>query len=169
MKTTAFFLDELRLKLGLPSDGRLADHLGMHRQHVSRYRTLTGTFDDEMSIRVAQILEIEPAFVIACMHHQRAKSEPERAAWQRIADLVHDHAAIAAAVLVALALPFVSFDGLQYGLMAASTAATSPTVYIMTNGLLQYWPVFLALFALLLWAFSGNNPAPKESRTQRPD
>lgn len=99
MKTTADFLDALRVKLNLPSDGQLADYLGMHRQHISRYRTLGGTFDDETSIRIAEILEVKPAFVMACMHYQRAKNPKVRDAWQYLGGL-------AAALAVVALLPF---------------------------------------------------------------
>lgn len=46
MKTTAYYLDALRVKLDLPSDNRLASHLGIHRQYISRYRNNAVTFDD---------------------------------------------------------------------------------------------------------------------------
>lgn len=86
MKTTADFLDALRVKLEVPSDYALGTKMQMHRQQMSRYRTLNSTFDDAMSLRVAEILELEPAFVVACMHHQRAKEPAEKTLWQNIAE-----------------------------------------------------------------------------------
>jgi|CXWL01.1.fsa_nt_gi predicted transcriptional regulator len=102
MKTTANFLDDLRAKLDLPSDGRLAAYLGIHRQYMSKYRTLGHTFDDTMSMKIADILGIEQTYVVACMHHQRAKQPAEKKLWERMAMQM---TGIAATVLVALALP----------------------------------------------------------------
>lgn len=128
MKTTAQFLDLLRLKLDLPSDGQLADHLGMHRQHVSRYRTLNGTFDDAMAMRIADILGTDPAFVVACMHAQRAKRTEEKKLWERIADSM---AAIAAVLVLTVTLyPTASPTSPENGLLLASS---SPALYIMSN------------------------------------
>jgi len=104
MKNTADFLDALRVKLDLPSDGQLADHLGLHRQYISRYRRLTVTFDDEMAMHVADMLEIDPAFVVACMHAQRAKRTEEKQLWERIATSM---AGVAAVLVVVYALPFI--------------------------------------------------------------
>lgn len=118
MQNTAQFLDALRAKLDLPSDGRLADKLGMHRQHISRYRTLEGTFDDEKSYLVAEILEIDPAYVIACMHHQRAKEPKIKAVWERMAVAM---AAVAAVLVAVVGLP-VQMHGFEYAGLVGSLA-----------------------------------------------
>jgi hypothetical protein len=141
MKTTADFLDALRVKLNLNSDGKLADYLGMHRQHVSRYRTMGGTFDDEMCIRVAEILEIEPAFVMASMHHQRAKNPKVKAVWEWTAQHL---GGLAAALAVLAVLPF-GLDNLSGGVDWLSSPAllaagfTSRPMYIMSNAINTYW------------------------------
>lgn len=103
MKNTSDFLDALRVKLDLPSDNALGKYLGIHRQTISHYRTLNGSFDDEMSIRVAEILEIESAFVMACMHHQRAKNPKVKAVWEWTA---HHLGGLAAALAVLAIIPF---------------------------------------------------------------
>lgn len=131
MKTTADFLDAMRAKLDLPSDGRLADYLEMHRQHVSRYRTLGGTFDDEMSMKVAEILEIEPAYVVACMHHQREKNEKVKKLWERIAA---NTMAMAAVLAVVAFLPTVNLSGDHFNIAFAGLAGAdtmSGALYIM--------------------------------------
>lgn len=147
MKNTADFLDALRVKLDLPSDGRLADYLGMHRQHVSRYRTLGGTFDDEMSMRVADILETDPAFVVACMHHQRAKREDEKKLWQRIATTM---TGIAAALAVFAILPTAQLPASEFN--ATFMGFTYPAMYIMSNLTIQTFALYSAL-CLLAVAF----------------
>jgi predicted transcriptional regulator len=128
MKTTADFLDALRIKLNLPSDGQLADHLGMHRQHMSRYRTMSGTFDDERAIQIADILEVDPVFVVACMHAQRAKREEEKAVWSRVAAMV---SGVSAAVFVAVILSAVDLptDAMNGAALAGFSDSTG--IYIM--------------------------------------
>lgn len=120
MKTTSEFLDALRVKLELPSDGRLADYFGMHRQYMSRYRQNVCTFDDEMSIRVAEILEVKPAFIMACMHYQRAKNPKVKDAWQYLGGLA------AALALVAI-LPFIHLP--ETGLIPAASAFDNNDYY----------------------------------------
>ena len=84
MKTTAEFLDALRAHLGLPSDNRLAQYMGIKRQQLGRYRSMKETFGDEMSRKVAELLGVDPAYVMVCMATQRAKGET-REAWMRLA------------------------------------------------------------------------------------
>lgn len=117
MKTTADFLDALRVKLELPSDGRLAVYLGIHRQYLSRYRRNVITFDDEMSMKIADILETDPAFVVACMHAQRAKRSEEKKLWERIATSM---AGVAAALVMVAILPFVTLPYSDAGIIARS-------------------------------------------------
>lgn len=131
MKNTADFLDAMRVKLELPSDGKLADYLGMHRQHISRYRTLGHTFDDETCIRVADILEVKPAFVMACMHYQRAKNPKVKDAWQYLGGL-------AAALAFLAILPFgtdiftaLPADPQSAPLLAFGGFCESAGIYIM--------------------------------------
>lgn len=125
MKTTADFLDALRVKLDVPSDYALGAKLGMHRQHISRYRTLHSTFDDAASMRIADILEIDPAFVVASMHAQRAKRSEEKKLWERIAASMTGVAAalVMFAILPAGTLPYV--DGIS------GSALNSGALYIM--------------------------------------
>lgn len=85
MKTTADFLDALRVKFALPSDGKVSLKMGWKRQQVSRYRQLHNTFDDTTAMKVATALEIEPGYVMACMHAQLAKSPEVRSVWENLA------------------------------------------------------------------------------------
>ncbi len=101
MKTTADFLDDLRAKLALPSDNKLARHLGMKRAQLGRYRGNYETFSDETSLKIARELQVEPDYIMACMAVQRAKSEATRAIWRRIAAKL---APAAAVVLLALGI-----------------------------------------------------------------
>lgn len=159
MKTTADFLDALRAKLDLPSDNALGKYLGIHRQHISHYRNLRGTFDDETSIRIAEILGEKPAFVMACMHHQRAKNPEVKAAWKHTAEMLYG---LAAALAFVALLPGISIpdSGL---ILAGFTGADSGGMYIMSNCTWLTWLIIAALVALAVLAFPYNR-APKKRR-----
>jgi N-acyl-D-aspartate/D-glutamate deacylase len=102
MKTTADYLDDLQKKFGINSDYALAKRMGWHRQQVSHYRLLKGAFDDETGIKIAAILEIDPAAVLLDMHAQRAKNEDVKNVWKKIAEQL---GGVAAALAVLSFLP----------------------------------------------------------------
>jgi len=103
MKTTADFLNELQAHYGVDSDNALGLKLGMHRQQVNMYRKFKAAFDDEMCLRVAEILSTDPAYIMACMHHQRAKNPKVKAVWEWTAQHL---GGIAAALAVLAIIPF---------------------------------------------------------------
>lgn len=86
MKTTAQFLDAVKAKLNLPSDYALAPVLGITKQSVSKLRNGKDCFGDETAEKVAQLLGEQPAYVIACAHAERTKSDSQRRIWETIAD-----------------------------------------------------------------------------------
>ncbi|WP_404993322.1 DUF3693 domain-containing protein [Cupriavidus pauculus] len=86
MKTTLEFLDAVSAKLGGASDYAIAKELGITRASVSRYRNGHGGFDDETAIRVARILDIDPAAVMCAAHAERAKGPEVRNMWASLAD-----------------------------------------------------------------------------------
>jgi hypothetical protein len=120
MKTSADFLDDLRARYGLQSDNAVAVKLlKMKRQQVSVYRQKQHAFDDTISIKVAELLDIEPGYVMACMAAQRAKSPEVRSLWERIA------VGLAACVVVGVGLagtPTPSQAGFNNNRMGASSA-----------------------------------------------
>ena len=88
MRTAAVFLNDLRRKYDLASDYQAAALLGLKRQQVSTYRTGKHTFDDHVSMRVAELLGIEPGYVAACMAAQRAQSPEARKMWETVAKVM---------------------------------------------------------------------------------
>lgn len=99
MKTTIDFLDALKARQGGVSDYAIAKKLGLTCGAVSIWRNGKGYFDDSTSIRVAELLEIEPAIVIASVHAERAKSESEKAVWREILEKL---GGVAAGVLLTI-------------------------------------------------------------------
>jgi hypothetical protein len=132
MKNTADFLDALRVKFDLPSDGALGRFLGItHRQQMSWYRNMRGTFDDELSLKVADLLELDPAYVVACMHAQREKNDQVRKVWERIASMAVAASVVFAVAGLALILSGSAFslEGVGYGLSVASAGFTRSIHY----------------------------------------
>lgn len=101
MKTTIDFVRALKARYGLGSDYAVHKFLGVSKQSVSNWRNGNNFFDDATAIRVAGLLEIEPAYVLACVHQERAKSDAERAAWSSI---IERFGGLAASVALGVAL-----------------------------------------------------------------
>lgn len=100
--TTNEFLDQVKVRYGLKSDYALAGKLGITRSMVSGYRRGKSAFGDEMAVRVADLLELSPGYVLACIEAERSQIPAIRKAWEDLADLVKRHGA-AAAVMLAVA------------------------------------------------------------------
>lgn len=84
MTKTIDFLDAVKARTGVASDYALAPILGVTRASVSRLRSGHGFLGDSTAIQVAKLLEIEPGYVMASCHAERAKSADERAAWMAV-------------------------------------------------------------------------------------
>lgn len=153
MQTTVEFLDAVKEKHGIPSDNQLAIRLGSTRSSVSNYRGKKNYLEDEVAVKVAALLEIDPAYVMACIHAEREKNQEVKKVWSRMAERLSIAAALVAVALIAPALPWDNSGAL---LLAAFTTGT-PSLYIMSN----YWPMLLVLAVALAWAFP-HNPRPKK-------
>jgi plasmid maintenance system antidote protein VapI len=82
----AGYLDALRERLQLPSDYAISRRMGIGAQTISNYRRGRSGFDDDMAIRVAELLGLRPEVVIGEMHAERAQSEATRRFWLELAD-----------------------------------------------------------------------------------
>lgn len=93
LKTTADYIDALRVKLNVDSDYKAMNALGVkHRQQVSQWRKLHGSFDEHLSLKVADALGIDRAEVLLAMQVQRESDVELKLLWQRIATLSAAHA-----------------------------------------------------------------------------
>lgn len=145
MKTTPDFISDLKAKYGLKSNYAVAKFLGQTDTAVARWSHGKGSFSDETAMQFADLLDIDPVYIVACMHAERAKREEEKKLWERIASL----AAGVAALLVIAALPW---DNSGAFLLAGFTSG-APGLYIMSNDLALYWPLCTMLLIALLAAF----------------
>lgn len=84
MSVTIEFLEAIKAKKSITSDYKLAQMLGATKQTISGYRNGKSNLDDSMALRVANLLEIDPAQVIASAHFERAKRPEEKAVWHSI-------------------------------------------------------------------------------------
>jgi len=145
MKTTVEFLDALKAKTGAPSDYALAPILGVTRSAVSRYRNEKDYFSDEMALKVASILEIEPFIVLAAVHAERAKTEPEKAAWKSMFERL---GGMAAAVVLGIAMQ--SPTPSQAAPVLDSSASNFPnSVYYVKSRRRKKQPLGMTLLNLL--------------------
>lgn len=101
MKSTIAFLNAVKARYDAPSDYAAAKILGVTHQTVSKWRVGKDFIGDSTALTVARLLEIDPAYVIACAHAERAKKADERAVWVTIMERL---GGAAAALLLAFGL-----------------------------------------------------------------
>lgn len=90
MKTTAEYLDAVKIALSLPSDYALAKYWGVSKQDISEYRSGKRTLGEERAIAVALILGIDPAEPLIASHAERAKSDAAREVWVALFEKISD-------------------------------------------------------------------------------
>lgn len=100
MDTTIELLDKVKSRYHLPSDYALAAKLGVTRAGISGYRHGRSKLGDEAAIKVAELLEIDPGYVLACMEAERAQSAAGRTAWGKLAERLKSGGAVAALLLL---------------------------------------------------------------------
>lgn len=137
MKTSKEFLQEVKTRHHLPSDGQLAKILGHTRSSISLLMQGKNYLGDDTAMKVAELLNLDPAYVVACIHAERAKHEGERKLWERIA-------ALASGVTVAALLFAAPLFADNY---AAIAAESSNSVYYVKL-LFGFSLLFLALSLL---------------------
>lgn len=94
MDTTQSLMDALKKKLNLRSDYALAKYLGVTGVTMMRWRE-GKSLNDENAIRVAKLLDMPPAYVLACMGALRTDEGTEASGiWRQIADAFHHTVAL---------------------------------------------------------------------------
>lgn len=74
---------------------------------------------DDQARRLAELLKLDAAYVLAVIHGERAKSKETRAAWHRVAEAFKD-----AAMIAALCIGAASF-----GAPSPAQAGSGPTLH----------------------------------------
>ena len=145
MKTTIEYIDAVKAKTGAASDYAVAPILGITRSAVSRYRNGHDFFSDEMALKVASILDIDPGLVVAAVHAERAKNDQEKAVWINIFEKL---GGMAAAVILGVALQAPTPS--QAAPVLDSSASNIPnSVYYVKSRRRKKQPLGMTLLNLL--------------------
>lgn len=78
---TQSFMKQAKIRLGIQSDYALAQHLGLTRSAVSKLQLGKTSMGDETALKVADILEMPRAVVLAHAHAEREKNPDVAAVW----------------------------------------------------------------------------------------
>lgn len=105
MKTIEF-MDAIKRIHNVPSDYALAPMLGVTRSQISCYRNGKTHLGDDTALKVAELLGLDPGYVAACAHAERAASEGARTMWEGVAKRLQG-----AGVAGAIALSLLGFSG----------------------------------------------------------
>lgn len=146
MQTTVDFLDAVRAAYALTSDYQVAKKLGISPAQISQYRTGRHTLGDEKALQVAELLELSPDYVLACMATERAKGEKARKAWAGLAKKLAPATIAALVAGSALALGPLPFS--------VQDAAAAP-------GSVYYVNCLIALFLAWLTTRHGRCITPR--------
>ncbi len=120
MNATNRYLNELKKKTGIESDYGLANALGVSRQRVSNYRQDLCSFDNDMALRVGEMLGVNPMLIIADVEAEKSKDEERRKTWENFSRRLRGIGA--AIVLIVLGIP------------AVPQTAEAGSLYIMLRG-----------------------------------
>lgn len=150
MKTTVDFLNDVKAKYGITSNYALAKLMGQTDTAVARWMHGKNTLSDETAVKVAELLEIEPAFIMACIAAERSKNPQVKKAWTWTANHLGGLAAALALVAVLPFIPGMEADNLSgFALLGLFTAQPGNTVYyvkcdIWRNADLSHQPTVLS-------------------------
>lgn len=111
MDTTESLLNKLAARNGNCSDYRLSKILGVTPSTVYNYRSGRSCLADDIAVKIARELELPPAYVLACMMAERAKTPTIKRIWS---DLAKDSLRTAAAIVAALVLSVLAYPSTGY-------------------------------------------------------
>ncbi len=80
MKTISYYLDELQKLTETGTDYAVSKLLNTSTQRISKYRS-GASFDDEMCVKVSDLLKIDLKEVIAAANYHREKNEKKKQFW----------------------------------------------------------------------------------------
>lgn len=83
---TLEYLAACKARLGIESDYALAKQLGVRQPTISSYRMGRSRMDDDVALKVAEILNLHPLQVIAAANAERAKTDEQKARWMGLMD-----------------------------------------------------------------------------------
>lgn len=102
------------------SDTKAAPHFDVSQVTFGRWRNGRDYPNEDAVILMAELLKLDPAYVLAIVRRDRAKSESAKKVWRRVAEQFKD-----AAVVAALAIGAASFGGFNNNVFAGSSTPAS--------------------------------------------
>lgn len=103
MKTTLEFVLAVRELAG--SDNKAGPLVGVSQMSFSRWRLGQSFPTDDNALKIAELLKIDQAYVLAIIRRDRADSDEARSAWQRIAETFAKAAGIAVLAIGGVSAP----------------------------------------------------------------
>jgi len=88
MKTTKEFYNDIRAKYELKSNYSVAKIMGCPESTASRWRDGKNVFDEKYSLIVAELLDLNPAYVLACTSAEHAKDSEAKTSWLNIVGML---------------------------------------------------------------------------------
>lgn len=85
METTLDFLERLKAKYDGASDYRAAQLLGVTKSAVYSWRHRGKHMGDDTAVKMAELLDLHPAYVMACTSAERSESDKTISVWQQVA------------------------------------------------------------------------------------
>ena len=82
---TMDYLEQVKEKYRLTSDGQLSRKIGVTSSMMSKYRNKNDGMGDEIALRVAELLSIPPVEVLANIQAERTKCPEAKKVWQQAA------------------------------------------------------------------------------------
>lgn len=131
MKTTVQWLDLAKAKFSL-SDYALAPRVGVGRGQISKYRNGIDFLSDDVAFRLAALLEIDPAQIIASAHAEKARSSEARAFWFQLSERL---SGATSAVCFGQKNGHKSMAMQTHGHANTAQTGINPSVYVVCSGL----------------------------------
>lgn len=83
------FVQKVRDLYDIKSDYGLAKALKISRNAISAHKHKRSKhFSEETAYKIAEMLNVDPAYVMACLAAERAKDERVRETWQRVSKMM---------------------------------------------------------------------------------
>lgn len=130
MNTTQALIDRVKSVRGLPSDYKLAEHLGVTRAAVSNWRKGASQMDDTTALQIAEDLGLDPLEVMARLKLERHHTPRDERVWGKRLGRVLVAAASAAIVTGGLGSPKIA-DAKGFDRSEITRSFQTTTIYIM--------------------------------------
>ena len=83
-------IEKAKAACGVDSDYALAPKLGLTRAAVSRWRRGVSLPSDETILKLAELLELDPAILLADFHARSSENPQVRKEWIRVRDILRE-------------------------------------------------------------------------------